>query len=477
MIGRPQSIVQLVLLGLLAVVAPLCVAIIFTVQTLGGLAQEGAALSETVVTVTRVTQVLQSDILELERRARQYLTLEDENLLNLFRQERLRLLVQLEDMGKDTHRVLMSDDRLSRARNELAAALQAVPDAGPGLAVQMERFLDLAKANSRFQLLSKQYVDRRLSDYRSHADGIRRSLVLLVLLLGLLTLLLSLGFIHWLIRPIRQLETEIRSLGQTGPGREIHVSTGPREVQALALQLEWLREQINEADSKKQQFLMHMSHELKTPLASLREGVDLLADHVAGPLNHRQQEIADIMQENSLQLQRMIENLLDYNRAEHRADLQSKPVDLRDLCDELLQIHGNIIRRKKLRVHLDISRNKWTSDPQKLRTVVDNLLSNAVNYAPRSGVIELHSRMDLSALMLEVANTGQAIPEEERTRIFLPFFQGSNSRTGPIKGSGIGLCVARECTRDLGGTLDLVERVGYATCFRMTLPQAGQVAA
>lgn len=476
MTWRPRSILQLVLLGLLAVVAPLCVAIFYTLQTLGALAQQSAAVSEAVVSVTRVTQVFQSDLLDLERRARQYLTLEDESLMALFRDERERLLGQLEAMARDPGLLQAPDAALESARASLAQSLAALPDAGPELQDHLAAFGDLTHRNERFQQLSQAYVDRRLADYRTHAEDIKNSLLMLVSALALLTVALSLVFIYWISRPIRQLETEIRLLGQSGPGRAISIS-GPREMQALASQLEWLRGRLNEADSRKQQFLMHMSHELKTPLASLREGTDLLADGVVGELAPSQREITDILQENGRELQRLIENLLDYNRATHRDDLLSQPVALRELCRELVQVHAISARRKDLRVDLDVPEAQWITDPSKLRTVVDNLLSNAVNYTPASGRVALQGRVDGAALVLEVANSGSAIPEEERSRIFQPFYQGSTSRSGPIKGSGIGLSVARECARDLGGTLELVAHRDFATCFRMTLPQLGQVAA
>jgi len=476
MIWRSRSILQLVLLGLLAVVAPLCVGIFYTLQTLGALAQESAALSQAVVSLTRVTQVLQTDLLDLERRARQYLTLEDDSLLVLFREERERLLQQLNDIGQVRSLAESPDPALERARQAMAEALLALPVEGEALARSMADFTTLGRSNEQFQRLSQRYVDRRLSSYRDHADGIRQSLLLLVSALVGLTVVLSLVFIYWVSRPIRQLETEIRRLGQSGPGRAITIS-GPREMQALAGQLEWLRERLNEADSRKQQFLMHMSHELKTPLASLREGVDLLAEGVAGRLAPRQREITEILQENSRELQRLIENLLDYNRAAHPSDLQSEPVAVQALCRELVQVHGISARRKQLEVSLDVPATQWVTDPSKLRTVVDNLLSNAVNYTPRSGRVVLRGQVDGAALQLEVANTGEPIPDAERGRIFQPFFQGSASRSGPIKGSGIGLAVARECAHDLGGSLELVDCAGYAACFRMVLPQVSRVAA
>ena len=476
MISHSRSILQLVLLGLLAVLAPLCIAIFYTLQTLGTLAEQGVAVSESVVSVTRVTQALQSDLLDLERRARQYITLEDEDLLALFVQERTRVLEQLEAMRQLPGLQEVPDPALERGRRELALTLAALPTEGTALDQSLAGFEVLAQANERLQRLSQNYVDQRLAGNRQHAEDIRNSLLLMVSTLVLLTVALSLVFIYWMSRPIRQLESEIRRLGDSGPGRAIAIS-GPREVQTLARQLEWLRSRLNEVESRKQQFLMHMSHELKTPLASLREGADLLAEGVAGKLAPPQREITDILQERSRELQRLIENLLDYNQVTHQPDLQTESIDLPALCSELRQVHTVSARRKQLDVKLDVSAAQCQTDPAKLRTVIDNLLSNAVNYTPGGGEVVLKCWSDGPVIQLEVANSGVPIPEPERQQIFQPFYQGSASRSGPIKGSGIGLSVARECARDLGGTLELVPCEEFATCFRLTVPLAGQVAA
>ena len=133
-------------------------------------------------------------------------------------------------------------------------------------------------------------------------------------------------------------------------------------------------------------------------------------------------------------------------------------------------ICSNSIERKRLQIDCDGTIDEWPLDEAKFRTVLDNLLSNAVNYAPEQGEVEIswHERDGL--LMMEVANSGSAIPEGEQDKIFEPFYQGVNSRNGPIKGSGIGLSVARECILAHGGTLALVAHPGLPVCFRLTCP-------
>ena len=99
-----------------------------------------------------------------------------------------------------------------------------------------------------------------------------------------------------------------------------------------------------------------------------------------------------------------------------------------------------------------------------------NLLSNAVYYTPEDGRIELVWYEKYTTLVMEVANSGDAIPPEDEKRVFEPFFQSTARRTGPIKGSGIGLSVARECMEAQGGSLSLVSHKELPVCFRLVCP-------
>ena len=104
------------------------------------------------------------------------------------------------------------------------------------------------------------------------------------------------------------------------------------------------------------------------------------------------------------------------------------------------------------------------------RQTLDNLLSNAVNYTPEEGSIDVVWRREAANLILTIANSGEPIPEEDRERVFEPFYQSTAKRTGPIKGSGVGLSVARECIELQGGELTLVRHKRFPVCFRLLCP-------
>jgi two-component system sensor histidine kinase GlrK len=113
-------------------------------------------------------------------------------------------------------------------------------------------------------------------------------------------------------RPLRQLDRAISELGQGTFTNPIAVA-GPHDLERLGGQLEWLRQRLLELAHERNRFLRHMSHELKTPLANIREGTELLMDGAVGELDSNQREVAAILRENGIKLQRMIENLLSFS--------------------------------------------------------------------------------------------------------------------------------------------------------------------
>jgi two-component system sensor histidine kinase GlrK len=475
---QPRSVLQLVIVGFFAALAPLCVAVLFTIQTMEELTDNHRSVTRLAVDVTRTGQQIQRDVLELERRARQFITLGDDDLADLFEHERIALLQQLEDLQ-------FLEARLPSVSPDVAGLLALLSGLAltnkevTGLPFESESFAEAEpRLDQSFNLIGERSlaiqkwlqasVDQILEKNAEDAEALIDYLALQLSLAAVATLALLMIFTYLINKPVKDLSHEIQQLGTRGLSHTIDIS-GPRELRELGSKLEWLRQQLRDSEQQKEQFLRHISHELKTPLASLREGTDLLAEHVAGRLSRQQQEIVDILRQNGIDLQRLIENLVDYNQMPHNK-LDLEEIRLKELWDELLSHYRFSLDGKALQLATRGSVDYWVADRGKLRTTLDNLLSNAINYTPEGGRIELVWYEKQTTLVMYVANSGDAIPPEDEKRVFEPFFQSAAKRTGPIKGSGIGLSVARECMEAQGGSLSLVSHGELPVCFRLVCP-------
>src|SRR5437588_536058 len=195
-----------------------------------------------------------------------------------------------------------------------------------------------------------------------------------------------------------------------------------------------------------------------------------LTRYISRPLAPPQRQVVAIMRDNSVKLQRLIEDLLDYQRALHSAGpLQARAVALDALVQDVARPHQLAVQAKGQRLELDLDKVSVEADPEKLRSIIDNLLGNAVKFTPSGGTIKVLTRAAAREAMVEVIDTGPGVPLEERAWIFDSYFRGRAKASGRIEGTGLGLAIAREFVEAHGGRISVVSETSGGH-FRVTLP-------
>src|ERR687888_669825 len=264
---------------------------------------------------------------------------------------------------------------------------------------RMDTLIDSAR---EVLAINNRIVDREVHRLSLKAEQVQRGLIVLVLLSTAVALTIALALTRYIARPISEIDGAIRQLGGADFSRPISVR-GPEDLRYLGRRLDWLRRRLDEFETQKNRFLRHVSHELKTPLTALREGAELLHDQVAGPLQPTQAQVVSIMRDNSVKLQRLIEELLDYQRALHAAaSLEVRLIELDEIVRDAARSHELAAQAKGLRLTIDAQASSLEADPQKLRSIVDNLISNAVKFTPPGGTIAVYARAAGGEAVIEV---------------------------------------------------------------------------
>jgi two-component system sensor histidine kinase GlrK len=242
-------------------------------------------------------------------------------------------------------------------------------------------------------------------------------------------------------------------------------------MREVGRRLDWLRRRLLALEEQRILVLRHVSHELKTPLAALREGSSLLTERAAGPLTQGQEKIVGIMNSNALRLQGLIDSLLKLQQAGHAGE-RIEPVRLRfdELIQQVVTTHQLAARSKRLRFAGALAPLTVSGGREELTTVVNNLVSNAIKFSPDGGAVELSLTEENKQIVLDVTDQGPGIPADEREQIFEPFYRSTNARG--VAGVGLGLAIAREFAAAHRGTLELLD-MPAGTHFRLTLPVAG----
>jgi two-component system sensor histidine kinase GlrK len=471
---RPRSLTGLMLIGFALVAVPLLIAVINAAAKVRKLSEESTALVQIGVSTTHQTQTLFQQIAAMERSVRLYQVLRDNTMLVVYKETRDRFnqtLNEIEAPRRDNR--LAQLQTLRQLQTDVDAILFAArPPNEAELRDVMQRFSELWDATSKLAEFTSAQIDSGLSRLQASTAETQRYLFWQSAGMILLTAAMVALFTLRLMRPIRQIDSAISRLGKGTFSKPINVS-GPSDLVALGQQLEWLRTRLLDLAQERNRFLRHMSHELKTPLAAIREGTELLTDGAVGELDSSQREVVSILRDNSIRLQQLIENLLSFSAWQARhTGLELSDFRLRPLIKSTLETHQLTAMAQRVHLELKVQDIELRADRAKLKLILDNLVSNALKYSPRGGTLYLHAGAQDSQLVLDVADTGAGIAQEERAAIFEAFYSGRAPQAGHLKGTGIGLSVVLEFVQAHGGTIEIMDNVFPGAHFRVRLPLA-----
>lgn len=476
-LSYPRSFFKLLSIGFAVVALPLVLVLVGNAVSIRHLAERGQEAIVNAATLTQASRALVDTLTSLERAARQYAVLGDTGLRDAVLEQHRRfveLAGQLESVAET-----------ASARQELAsivaeeAAIVAVIETQPAgapftLGNELGRFAPLAE---KAQVM----LDHNSSAVQAAAESLRQvatdasSLIYRQLAVLLpMTILVVVGFTYLLGRPVTQIDHAIRALGEGRFADRISVS-GPADLEQLGDRLDWLRRRLVLLEEQKNRFLRHASHELKTPLTALREGSDLLGEGAAGPLTPAQEEIARILSDNSRRLAGLIDDLLRYSAAEfQQTPLHLTPCRPAEVIAGVAAAQALALGAKRLQLDIDAEDFVIDADGERLRLIVDNLLSNAIKYSPEGASIRIDAHRDGDRAVIEVADAGPGVSPIDREHVFEPFYQGRIAAASAVKGSGLGLSIVREHALAHGGSVELDDREGGGTRFRVILPTEHQ---
>ena len=456
-ITYPKSFLKVLLIGFALAIFPLLAAFISANVYFDALTKQSLFNMSQAVETTRASRILLEELAVMERSARQYFVLHDELLLTNYLNAHDRLNIALNTLSQlpITKPLQPELQQFSQQENNLFVSIR---NSNVNISFDqnmIDSFTSLTNQAYKITNANNQLIDKESALFKTKVAKTQRLLFLQALTLIPLAIVIA-GLITWMIaRPIRRIDAAI---GQLGKGDYEHVIdiNGPGDLRLLGSRLNWLRSELKNLHQQKQRFLQQASHELKTPLTAIREASELLNDGIAGQLNVQQTEITRILRENSLRLQTMIENLLKYIEAEFYASkLKLTELSLNGLIDELLEHYALSIEQKNIKINQIIDDVNIIIDAEKLRVVLDNLISNAVKFTPIMGEITLQAKHDKSLLSIDIIDTGAGIKEPDIANVFEPFYRGEQPNNSLVNGSGLGLFIAKEAVTALQGEIRL----------------------
>ncbi len=225
-------------------------------------------------------------------------------------------------------------------------------------------------------------------------------------------------------------------------------------------------------DCLKDRTLALISHDMRSPLTSIRGYVELLLDDETGPLQENQRHCLEVVRRNADRLDRQIGDLLlAASLAEGRLQLHRSAVDVARLVMEAAEAAGPQAAGRDIRLEAaSQSMPLLDADGPRLAQVLDNLISNAVKYTPDGGRVDVRAELDAGEVSLSVSDTGIGLTAGERAAIFEPFYRADAVKERGIKGTGLGLVIVKAVAEAHGGSVAVKSEPGAGSTFTVRLP-------
>lgn len=245
--------------------------------------------------------------------------------------------------------------------------------------------------------------------------------------------------------------------------------------------------EVTRANDAKSEFVSIVSHELKTPMTSIKGYTDLLVQGAGGPLNDIQQQFLGTVRSNVNRMSTLVSDLLDLSRIETgRLKLDARPEVLTDLIEETLRTTQQQIDEKEQKLELDVPEDlpSVLVDRARMIQVLTNLISNAYKYTPNGGQILISANYVNNesntnnggsggdCVMCAVKDSGVGISEEDQAQLFTKFFRSSDPAVRDVPGTGLGLSITKSLIEMHGGEIWVESAVGKGTTFSFSVPVA-----
>ncbi|MEE9395491.1 MAG: HAMP domain-containing sensor histidine kinase [Methylococcales bacterium] len=443
---QPLSLQELVWVGFAIAVLPLLVAIFSTINAIGNLADYSQTSVIRAVYLTQDSRILLERLSAMERSSKQYLVLEDPVFLATYQQEHENYVTVIERLNeyienKGLSQMLME---ITNEEIEIYRVINSTTIDDEKKKRVSERFKPLIAGAHSLWKNSSDVVEVVVEQLDKKSHTIKDHMIERFLLLLSGSMLLLLIFVRLIIRPIRQINSAIKKLGNGELDTPVQVA-GPKDLEKLGNRLNWLRKRLIDLEEDKRRFLRSVSHELKTPLTSINEGAELLRDEVVGELNREQHEIANILLTSGRKLYDYIEELINYSQLQSQQDEGDRvKINFKALIETVIGDYTLQLKANDIEVIADLQPITAYGISDKMRTITDNLMSNAVKYSPKGGKIRISLQEKGNSVHLDIEDDGPGIAKNEYQQVFEPYYRGRSKKHEDVSGTGIGLAIVSE---------------------------------
>ncbi|SPF37032.1 conserved exported hypothetical protein [Syntrophobacter sp. SbD1] len=321
-----------------------------------------------------------------------------------------------------------------------------------------------------FSILMKEYRISPTDAHQMFVHSVHRYLLWTSIGALILGALLSFLLTQMALRPLYEMIKTTSLIARGDYSSRVRADSHD-EIGELAGAFNRMAASLERVEQLRRNMVSDVAHELRTPLTNIRGYMEALQDGVVPPT----QETFQLLQEETLRLISLVENLLQLARADARLNLELEETDIAELTSRALKKFDLEFRQKQIRVSTQLSEGATVApaDREKLSQVIENLLKNALQYTPEGGSVSVRTETIDRTAKFYIQNSGPGIGTKDLPFIFERFYRGEKSRSRDFGGSGIGLAIVKEILEAHGGKVG-VQSTTDTTLFWFSLPLRDQ---
>jgi signal transduction histidine kinase len=322
---------------------------------------------------------------------------------------------------------------------------------------------------------NEQYIESEMRILNARGQMAVRLGILSLVVSVLVGLLGSVFLARSMNHPLRELRRGIRSIPQAGLSEPIRIASKD-EFGELASAFNEMAARLKEEERMRSDFISMLSHEVRTPLTSIRESVNLIAEEVMGDINDRQRRFLDIASREIERICQLLNHLMQVSRLEAGAmKVLAVPVDPSTFVNSSIDRVAPAAEAKGIKIRTEMPQDisAIMGDPDHLQQVLLNLLGNAIKFSPSDTEVIVRVEPDLNGpvrmVRFSVCDSGAGIPEEELALVFHKYYRASGTRDH-IDGVGLGLSISKHIVEAHGGRVWAESQVGRGSTFIFSIP-------
>jgi len=285
-------------------------------------------------------------------------------------------------------------------------------------------------------------------------------------------IIISIFITRSIINPLSFLRKKTRQVARGDFECDLDLASPP-EIGDLAQDFNMMCSKLKETDKMKSDFFSLMAHELRTPLASIKEGTNLLLKGIGEEFKEKRQTVLTIIAEESNRLNDLVNSLLDLSKMEAgMMALNLETSDIRPLINKAVSGMEPLAMAKHVSIKVEMPQDLpcVKMDGERILQALRNLIGNAIKFTPVDGQVIISARPVEKAVSVSVADTGPGIPEKDLTAIFDKFRQAAITNYNKIKGTGLGLAIVKHIINAHGGKVWVESEIGRGSTFVFLLP-------